>query len=243
MGYDTQFRGRFDLDRPLTQNQALYLKKFADTRRMFRSQKATAILPDEVRIAVHLPPGIDGEFYVGDDINEAILTSVIDYNEPPRTQPGLWCQWVPTQDLQGIEWDGGEKFYRYKEWFAYICHNFLTPWGYKVSGSVRWRGEEFGDDGEMDGADIQDNATQILSSYINNEYSNAIYNVDATIWENKYLQTFFLRKINNVKSNYEKLYTRFKTPGDPLNAYEGEEPLPEVLRLLLENDLIKTEKL
>ena len=29
------------------------------------------------------------------------------------TYPGIWCQWVPTDDGKGIEWDGGEKFYNY----------------------------------------------------------------------------------------------------------------------------------
>jgi hypothetical protein len=30
--------------------------------------------------------------------------------------PGFWCQWVPSADGCGIEWDGGEKFYAYDKW-------------------------------------------------------------------------------------------------------------------------------
>lgn len=261
MGYSTEFRGKFLLDKYLTEDQADYLLKFADTRRMFRSEKATATLVDSLREAVHLPAGIDGEFYVGDDaVVDSVLTSVVDYNEPPRTQPGLWCQWIPTKNRDGFEWNDVEKFYNYKEWFAYICEKFLTPWGYKVSGSVRWRGEDWGDEGEMDGREIQLNAARILTTpRIKLTYSDITYQERLKIWEEKYLQSFFLSNkspdcgctdciIGESRPAYEKLYTRFKTPGDPLNAYAREEPLrtyllPEVLILLFENDLIKTENL
>jgi hypothetical protein len=31
-----------------------------------------------------------------------------------------YCQWIPTEDWAGIEWDGIEKFYRSKEWLVYL---------------------------------------------------------------------------------------------------------------------------
>ena len=75
--------------------------------------------------------------------------SVIDHNDPPKNQPGLWCQWVPSADGEGIEWNGGEKFYYYVEWLNYIIKNFLIPWGLVLNGTVKWRGEDFNDAGKI----------------------------------------------------------------------------------------------
>ena len=62
-------------------------------------------------------------------------------------QPGLWCQWIPTEDGTAIEWDEGEKFYAYIEWIKYLLKHFLEPWGYVLNGDVRWNGEETDDMG------------------------------------------------------------------------------------------------
>lgn len=136
MGYSTDFSGQFNLDKRLDDETFNFLNKFANTRRMARhfDQNGTAY-------------GVEGEFYVdgkgsmGQDTDE----TVIDGNRPPRTQPGLWCQWIPTEDHMSIEWDGGEKFYNYEEWLLYIINNFLAPKGYTLNGQVKWQGE-YGDD-------------------------------------------------------------------------------------------------
>lgn len=145
MGYTTEFRGVFKLDKQLTDKHAEYLRQFSETRRMGRKESA-ASLPDPIREAVGLPYGEEGEFYVGGDENRAYIT---DYNDPPASQPGLWCNWVPTEDNFGIEWDGTEKFYNYVEWIEYIIEKFLKPWGYALNGVVRWRGEDFDDNGKI----------------------------------------------------------------------------------------------
>ncbi len=75
--------------------------------------------------------------------------SVIDYNEPPGTQPELWNQWIPTPDGKGIEWDGGEKFYCYVRWLEYIINHFLIRWGYVLNGKVEFQGEEDEDSGHI----------------------------------------------------------------------------------------------
>lgn len=75
--------------------------------------------------------------------------SIIDYNKPAKTQPGLWCQWVPNNDGTKIIWDEGEKFYCYVEWLAYLQDNFLRPWGYNLSGSVKYQGEDKYDSGTI----------------------------------------------------------------------------------------------
>lgn len=149
MGYTTEFYGQFDLDKPLTQAHLYYLNAFADTRRMKRNSNKLAKVPDPAREAVGLPVGIEGEYFVagkgyaGQDRDDSIL----DYNCPAKTQPGLWNKWVPTEDGTGIEWSGAEKFYDYVEWLEYMVENFLKPWGYTLNGSVKWRGEDFDDMG------------------------------------------------------------------------------------------------
>lgn len=160
MGYTTDFTGRFDLDRPLSPEHAAYLDKFSDTRRMQRDAKRTERRDDPVRAAVGLPVGVEGGYFIGavgfagqeevglfKRVPEA--NDIIEYNNPPKGQPGLWCQWVPTEDGRGIEWNGAEKFYAYVEWLRYLVEHFLTPWGYRLSGTVEWQGEESSDFGRI----------------------------------------------------------------------------------------------
>lgn len=144
MGYTTEFEGRFNLDKPLTVPQFNYLKQFADVRHMTRDAGIAIQSPDPLRLKVGLPIGVEGEFYVGDDD-----AGVQDQNEQPVTQPGLWNHWVPTDDGEGIEWDGGEKFYEYVKWLKYIVKNFIQPWGYTLNGEVTWEGEDNKDIGKL----------------------------------------------------------------------------------------------
>ncbi len=67
--------------------------------------------------------------------------------------PDAYCQWVPTRDRRGIEWDGGEKFYKYTEWLQFIIDKYLKTWGYRVSGSVDYSGESSDDIGCLEIAD------------------------------------------------------------------------------------------
>jgi len=148
MGYTTEFKGAFYLDKPLEKRHAEYLLDFAKSRRYKRDSKSTERLLDYSRENVNLPIGNEGEYYVGND-----SSSLVDYNSPPSTQPGLWCQWVPgheetpleeiTDELQAnsIVWDEGEKFYEYIPWLIYIIDNFLKPWGYVLNGEVEYFGE------------------------------------------------------------------------------------------------------
>ena len=52
---------------------------------------------------------------------------VVDHNKPHPDQPGLWLQWVPSNDGQDLEWDGGEKFYYAAEWMKYVVEKLLAP--------------------------------------------------------------------------------------------------------------------
>lgn len=67
--------------------------------------------------------------------------------------PSYYCQWVPSKDGLGIEWDGGEKFYEYIKWLEYIIEHFLVPKGYVLNGVIRYQGEEIGDVGRIEVTD------------------------------------------------------------------------------------------
>ncbi len=131
MGHTTEFTGYFRLDKPLLPKHREYLQRFSETRRLARNP--SELLPDPIREAAGLPPGFQGAFCVLDDDDSS--------NPPPITQPGLWCNWRPNAEGTLIEWNGMEKFCEYGTWIKYVVANFLRPWGYVLTGIVRWVGE------------------------------------------------------------------------------------------------------
>lgn len=176
MGYTTNFTGKFQLDRPLAPQHAAYLRMFSETRRMARDPAIAATLPDPIREAARLPIGPHGTYFVGGngDFGQEYDPSVLNNNHPPGlpgwnvsgesyedhrkaceaavaagAQPGLWCQWVPSEDGTAIEWDEGENFYEYTLWLRYLIENFLRPWGYVLNGKVRFQGEDSDDRGAV----------------------------------------------------------------------------------------------
>lgn len=165
MGYTTDFEGSFTLDRQLEPGHQNYLAQFANTRRMQRNASRTEERADPVRVNVGLPVGTDGAYFVGENGfgGQDHGADVTDNNRAPTGQPGLWCQWVPSDDGMAIGWDGGEKFYYYTEWLAYLIDNFLEPWGYTLTGKVTWQGEESGDCGTIH---VQDNQIQALNDVV-----------------------------------------------------------------------------
>lgn len=136
MGYTTEFEGHFDISPPMNKEFIHFLKELARTRRMKRN----------VNPVIY---GTEGEFYVfgGGYAGQDDEDNIIDYNAPPSTQPGLWCQWIPSEDGTKIEWDGREKFYHYVEWLQYIMNKFLLPRNYTISGQVKYQGEDMYDRG------------------------------------------------------------------------------------------------
>lgn len=73
--------------------------------------------------------------------------------------PGVWCQWVPTDDGAGLKWDGNEKFTNYVEWLNYLIDHRFKPWGCVLNGRVRWHGEEAGDSGVIW---VKDNQVKVV---------------------------------------------------------------------------------
>ena len=171
MGYDTTFDGRFACTPALTPEQVRYLRAFSGTRRMRRNAAVTDTYPDPIRAAVGLPVGTDGAYFVGaaDETLEHLLAhvgrttvrtardiagqsrtpDVLAYDTAPDGQPGLWCQWAPTDDGAAIAWNGEEKFTAYDHWLRYLIEHFLAPWGVTLDGRVCWTGEDEEDRGTL----------------------------------------------------------------------------------------------
>ena len=167
MGYTTDFAGEFTVTPPLKTEHSNYLRKFAETRRMARKAAALRQRPDPLRLAAGLPLGDQGGYFVGADADfgQERTSDILDHNTPPKWQPGLWCQWVPTHDGTAIEWDGGEKFYNYVEWLEYIVEHFLKRWGYVLNGEVEWQGEDSCDRGTIY---VKDNKIEAVEDDISN---------------------------------------------------------------------------
>jgi hypothetical protein len=178
MGYTTTFTGAFRVEPPLSADQTRYLKAFADSLHLKRSANALEDEPDPLREAVGLPLGQDACYFVGDVAKGHDAydhPSVIDHTAQPAGQPSQRCQWIPSparqflvgsegasvvERAQWIGWDGEEKFYGYVEWLEYMIKHFLEPWGYKLTGSVEWEGEDGEDRGIIS---ISGNQVEALS--------------------------------------------------------------------------------
>lgn len=124
------------------------LKGLSDTRRMKRNVDNSIF-------------GVEGEFYVNGTgpFGQGRDENIIDNNTPPKTQPSLWLQWIPTEDRLHIEWDGNEKFYHADEWIIYLIDRVLAPRGYVLNGVVYAQGEDSCDIWEIH---IDDNVVEIL---------------------------------------------------------------------------------
>jgi uncharacterized protein (TIGR02996 family) len=151
MGYSTDFEGQMIFDKPLTEVQARYIRQLSRTRRMKRDPEKTAKLEDPVRKAVGLPLGDESGYFVGttEDFGQTRTDDIVNFNEPPKDQPGLWCQWTIGEDNMSLLWDGGEKFYSYVDWLNYLIRHFFNAWGVKLTGCITWQGEDEDDIGTI----------------------------------------------------------------------------------------------
>jgi len=67
--------------------------------------------------------------------------------------PAYYCQWIPTKDRMGLEWDKNEKFYCGEQWLAYLIERFIKPWGYTLNGESPWYIDDHDDAGILRVAD------------------------------------------------------------------------------------------
>jgi hypothetical protein len=179
MGYTTDFEGSLKLSRAATEEEMNYINTFSGTRRMKRDVNKLMELyhgahgnPFTNLIATpEVIYGEDGGYFAFDDgqSGQSHDSSIIDYNTAPGQldfgldnwgendtkiraglcQPGLWCQWVITEDGTELEWDGSEKFYNYVEWLQYLITNFFEKWGINLNGEISWVGEDRDDTGKI----------------------------------------------------------------------------------------------
>jgi len=147
MGYTTDFNGSLELTPPANEELTTFINAWKNTRRMKRDvSKLNEMF--EGRKGLKGNYGVDGEFFIGEgSFGQDRDDSVLEYNAPPSTQPGLWCQWELSEDGKYLEWDEGEKFYNYVEWLEYMIANFFEPNDIKLNGDIEWFGEESDDRG------------------------------------------------------------------------------------------------
>lgn len=137
MGYTTEFSGQVTVTPALSPEEITFLNKFSETRRMDRTKG---------------PYFVDGT----GDFGQGHDADIVNFNEPPKGQPGLWCQWIPTEDGTAIVWNGAEKFYEADAWMAYLIDHFIgskplaakeLPFlkGHKCDGEIEAQGEDSDD--------------------------------------------------------------------------------------------------
>ena len=147
MGYNTDFNGCFITTPPVPETLENFINAFANIRHVKRNiEKIRELDPDWQEHCFNGDIGKEGSFYIPSQ-NKRDET-ITDYNSPPEDAPGLWCQWVMT-DNQTLEWDGNEKFYAYTEWLEYLISNFFQPSGILLNGSVKWSGDAMDDIGTI----------------------------------------------------------------------------------------------
>lgn len=86
------------------------------------------------------------------------LLEMRDDNKQVKEVMGVdtYMQWVPTESLDAIVWDGEEKFYEYVPLMRGLCA-WLDGRGIAANGELLWSGESAGDVGQIV---VTDNAVQ-----------------------------------------------------------------------------------
>jgi hypothetical protein len=149
MGYTTEFEGTLQFNKEITEELKNFINKFSASRRMKRDvDKIKESFPDWKNHCYNGNLGTEGEYFVDIECFVRQDESILDFNRPPKTQPGLWCQWIINDDGD-LEWDGGEKFYHYEEWLNYLIDNFFEPEGYVLNGIISFQGEDSSDYGDI----------------------------------------------------------------------------------------------
>lgn len=149
MGYTTEFEGTLQFNKEITEELKNFINSFSASRHMKRDiNKIKEIFPDWKNHCFNGDLGVEGEFFVDIEGFSRQDKSILDFNYPPKTQPGLWCQWI-INDNGELEWDGGEKFYYYEEWLNYLIDNFFEPEGYILNGTISFEGEDSDDYGDI----------------------------------------------------------------------------------------------
>lgn len=84
--------------------------------------------------------------------------SVLDFNQPPPSQPSLWCPWIPSQNGSRLQIEDVKSYY-YVIWLEYMIKNFFKPWKINVNGNVAFQGDNKFDRGKIF---CKDNSVKIV---------------------------------------------------------------------------------
>ncbi|MDR0274104.1 MAG: hypothetical protein LBI48_01950 [Burkholderiaceae bacterium] len=76
-----------------------------------------------------------------------------------------YLQWVPTENLDAIVWNGHGKFYNYVELLEWLCGKWLKERGIVANGKLYYSGEETEDSGRIT---VTDNIVERHPSTIEN---------------------------------------------------------------------------
>jgi len=110
MGYSTEFIGEIKVSPALSSEEIIYLKQFHHTRH-------TQLLKNP--------------YYIGDseplDLRNQDEDVIIKNSHPASGKPGLWCNWIPTEDGAAVKWSGSEKSHDMAEWLVYLITHFIGP--------------------------------------------------------------------------------------------------------------------
>lgn len=92
-----------------------------------------------------------GHIALSRTLTMAEAKQLLEFNEDPSlipndSKPSSYMQWVPSETMNAIVWDGGEKFYDYDLWMQWLLF-WLSSKGIQASGELRWRGESSDDIG------------------------------------------------------------------------------------------------
>jgi hypothetical protein len=89
-------------------------------------------------------------------------------NTSPWNQPGILCPWIPNQAGDAIENVKDFPNCRYVAWLHYYIDNFISRWDYELNGTMKWRGEDDLDEGQI----IVSNNEISLAFLHNTDYRN-----------------------------------------------------------------------
>lgn len=98
MGYNTFFEGQISVQPPLNEHEISFLRDYQNNTR-------------------HTDP----------DAGVLVINDGLRGNTPQHGRPSIWLHWLPTDDGEALEWDGGEKTYDHAEWLTWLIDHLLGP--------------------------------------------------------------------------------------------------------------------
>lgn len=152
MGYHTELKGHFELDKPLSK---LDIRKFKFVCKTYHEKDEATFTrgmsfetyDESCGCRVDDEEKGDYEYSSGEEEDAAEGSTVFHYVVPNER-----CKWGYNKQRCCIEQDG-EKPYNYVDWIKVICA-FMNDHGYKLNGRVFWAGD---DDDDVGAITVDDN--------------------------------------------------------------------------------------